>query len=258
MDEYHRATARMLRACGARLVVSDGRIRLLLGSAIADARPELGLRAAADLLDRGRSELEVDADPSTLGLIQFSSGSTVDPKPVALTHQNLISQSAAFHALITQLPGTRELGVSWLPLYHDMGLIGALLSAVYYPGPLVLLPPEAFLARPALWLRTISRFRATISGAPNFAYSLCLKRVRDDELEGADLSSWTYAMNGAEPVSAEVMRGLQPRKWFLISGSLSPIAGSAAASASSRPSAAPRCWLMSASTARTGAPLAAR
>jgi fatty-acyl-CoA synthase len=211
MEEYHRATARMLQACGARLVVSDGRIRLLLGAAIAEARPELGLRVATDLLERGRGELEVDADPSSLGLIQFSSGSTVDPKPVALTHGNLMSQCAAFHALITQLPGTRELGVSWLPLYHDMGLIGALLGCVYYPGPLVLLPPEVFLARPALWLRTIARFRATISAAPNFAYGLCLKRVRDEELEGVDLSSWTYAMNGAEPVSAEVLQRFAER-----------------------------------------------
>ena len=232
MDEYHRATARMLRACGARLVVTDGRIRFLLGAAVAQARPELGLRAAAELLERGSGEHELDTDPSSLALIQFSSGSTVDPKPVALTHGNLLSQAAAYHALVRQLAGTRELGVSWLPLYHDMGLIGALLSGVYYPGPLVLLPPEAFLARPALWLRTISRFRATISAAPNFAYALCLKRVRDQELEGVDLSSWTYAMNGAEPVSAEVMRRFAERfaPFGFDPGSLLPVYGLSEAS----------------------------
>jgi acyl-CoA synthetase (AMP-forming)/AMP-acid ligase II len=205
MAEYHRSTARLLDACGARMVVSDGRVRLLLGPAVAQARPELGLRLAGELLERAPAETEVDADPSSLALIQFSSGSTVDPKPVALTHRNLMAQTAILHALMRPLPGTRELGVSWLPLYHDMGLIGALLSAIYYPGTLVLLPPEAFLVRPALWLRTISRFRATISPAPNFAYGLCLKRIRDRELRGVDLSSWTHALNGAEPISAELM-----------------------------------------------------
>jgi fatty-acyl-CoA synthase len=205
MAEYHRATARLLGACGVRVVVSDGRIRLLLGPAVAEARPELGLRVASELLEHSPGEVELDAEASSLALIQFSSGSTVDPKPVALTHQNLMSQSAVLHALMRPLPGTRELGVSWLPLYHDMGLIGALMSGIYYPGPLVLLPPEVFLVRPALWLRTVSRFRATISGGPNFAYGLCLKRIRDEELRGVDLSSWTHAMNGAEPVSAELM-----------------------------------------------------
>jgi fatty-acyl-CoA synthase len=205
MAEYHRATARLLGACGVRVVVSDGRIRLLLGPAVAEARPELGLRVAAELLEHSPGEVELDAEASSLALIQFSSGSTVDPKPVALTHQNLMSQSAVLHALMRPLPGTRELGVSWLPLYHDMGLIGGLLSGIYYPGPLVLLPPEVFLVRPALWLRTVSRFRATLSGGPNFAYGLCLKRIRDEELRGVDLSSWTHAMNGAEPVSAELM-----------------------------------------------------
>ncbi|HZA13345.1 MAG TPA: fatty acyl-AMP ligase [Myxococcaceae bacterium] len=207
MAEYHRSTARMLGACGARLVVSDARIRLLLGPAVAHARPRLGLRLAPELLERhgNGAGLEVDADPSGLALIQFSSGSTVDPNPVALTHQNVMSQAAALHALMRPLPGTRELGVSWLPLYHDMGLVGALLSGIYYPGTLVLLPPEAFLVRPALWLRTISRFRATISPAPNFGFGLCLKRIRDEELQGVDLSSWTHALNGAEPVSAELM-----------------------------------------------------
>jgi fatty-acyl-CoA synthase len=92
-----------------------------------------------------------------------------------------------------------------LPLYHDMGLIGCLLSAVTFPGSMVLLAPEAFLARPALWFRALSRHGATVSPAPNFAYGLCLKRVRDEDLAGVDLSRWTYALNGAEPVSAGVM-----------------------------------------------------
>src|SRR5437763_3923472 len=92
-----------------------------------------------------------------------------------------------------------------------MGLIGCLLLALYRPGPLTLIPPEAFLARPALWLRAISRKRATLSVAPNFAYGLCARRIRDEELEGVDLSSWRFALNGAEPVAPGVLRRFADR-----------------------------------------------
>ena len=205
MDEYARITGRMLVVCGAAVVLTDRRIRLLLGKAVEVARPALGCPTVTELMQGAAGELTIDPGPAALGLIQFSSGSTVDPKPVALTQANLMAQLAALRALLVEQPGTHEKGVSWLPLYHDMGLIGCLLVALYVPGDLVLLPPEAFLAKPSIWLRAISRHRATISPAPNFAYGLCLKRVRDEDLEGLDLSTWTYALNGAEPVSHEVM-----------------------------------------------------
>jgi acyl-CoA synthetase (AMP-forming)/AMP-acid ligase II len=205
MDEYARATGRMLKITGARIVLSDRRIRLLLGKALELARPPLGCPTVSELMDGNAGELAVDVTPDQLGLIQFSSGSTVDPKPVSLTHANLISQIAMLKSLMPTRPGTHEKGVSWLPLYHDMGLIGCLLMAAYWPGELVLLPPEAFLARPAIWLRAVSRHKATISVAPNFAYGLCLKRIQDEEVQGLDLSHWTYALNGAEPISAVTM-----------------------------------------------------
>jgi acyl-CoA synthetase (AMP-forming)/AMP-acid ligase II len=219
LDEYHLSTARMLGVVGAAVVVADARVKLLLGQSLALARPALGLVTADELLAEGGppggsgppEAASPEPEPSALALIQFSSGSTVDPKPVALEHRHLMAQCAALHALMPEPASVGARGVSWLPLYHDMGLIGALLSAAYYPGPLVLIPPEAFLARPAIWLRAISRFRGTISPAPNFAYALCLKRVRDADLEGVDLSSWRYALNGAEPVSAEVMRRFKER-----------------------------------------------
>jgi len=211
IDEFHRATARMLSAVGARLVVTDRRVRLLLGRPVEEARPPLGLAVASELLSRGGSPPAVAPAPDALGLIQFSSGSTVDPKPVALEHRSLMSQCEALRALMPEDPERGGLGVSWLPLYHDMGLIGCLLSALNYAGPLVLIPPELFLSRPAVWLRAISRHRGTISAAPNFAYGLCLKRISEAELEGVDLSSWRYALNGAEPVSAEVARRFAER-----------------------------------------------
>jgi len=227
MDEFHRSTARMLQAVQARAVVTDTRIRLLLGKAMELARPPLGTLLAEELLASAEKPAQRAVTAESLAMIQFSSGSTVDPKPVGLTHGNLTHHSAALGTLISPADGSPPRGVSWLPLYHDMGLIGCLVYAVYHPGMLTLLPPEAFLARPALWLRAISRHRATISPAPNFAYALCLKRVKDGELSGVDLSSWTHALNGAEPVSAEVMRrfaerfarhGLAPRALMPVYG----------------------------------------
>jgi acyl-CoA synthetase (AMP-forming)/AMP-acid ligase II len=91
--------------------------------------------------------------------------------------------------------------VSWLPLYHDMGLIGACLGSLYYASPLVVMSPLSFLARPARWLWAIHRHRGTLSAAPNFAYELCARSIQDHEIEGLDLSSWRMSFNGAEPVS---------------------------------------------------------
>ena len=204
MDEFHRRTARMLRACGARLVLSDPRISRLLGVAVAEARPPLGLRR----VQHARALIS-PASPDDLLLIQFSSGTTVDPKAVALTHANVLANVAAIETIVPA--DDSQAGVSWLPLYHDMGLIGCLLLAVDRPGPLTLIPPEVFLARPAVWLRAISRKRATISVAPNFAYGLCLRRVRERDLEGVDLSCWQLALNGAEPVAPAVLRRFSDR-----------------------------------------------
>ncbi|HYZ90579.1 MAG TPA: fatty acyl-AMP ligase [Myxococcales bacterium] len=204
LDEFHARTARLLRTCGARLVLTDGRVGRLLGQAAARARPELGVRDMAGL--RRDGELELGAGPGDLALIQFSSGTTVEPKAVALTHANVLTNVAAIDAYLVENGPLRHRGVSWLPLYHDMGLIGCLFLALYHPGPLMLLPPEVFLARPALWLRAIARSRATITVAPNFAFGLCAKRIRDEEMEGMDLSSLQLVLNGAEPIAPAALR----------------------------------------------------
>jgi len=134
-----------------------------------------------------------------LALVQYTSGSTGQPKGVALTHRNLLAnirvmgQAAAASGADTF--------VSWLPLYHDMGLIGAWLGCMYFGVPLVVMSPQSFLIRPSRWLWAIHANRATMSAGPNFAYELCLAKVRDDEIQGLDLSSWRLAYNGAEPVS---------------------------------------------------------
>ena len=208
MDEYLRSTSRMLQVCGARLVVSRGGVRRLLGAAVEVARPELGCVDAAELV-AGAHRLAHEALPDDLALVQFSSGSTVDPKPVALTHAALAAQIEALTAAVA--PGPKDVLVSWLPLYHDMGLIGAPLGAMSYPGPLVLIPPEHFLARPSLWLRAIARHGGTLSAAPSFAYAYAADRVKDSELAGLSLASWRFALDGAEQVSGEAMRRFAAR-----------------------------------------------
>jgi acyl-CoA synthetase (AMP-forming)/AMP-acid ligase II len=216
LEEWIGSSARMVAAAGARILVSGGASQRLLGEVVARARPPLGLVSAQELLRA--PALARSSSPDDLGLVQFSSGSTVDPKPVALTHRAILSQVAALTALCQPTP--EDVLVSWLPLYHDMGLIGGLLAAASYPGPLVLIPPEHFLARPGIWLRAIGRYRGTISAAPSFAYSYCADRVADEELQGLSLASWRLALDGAEPVSPRALRrfadrferhGLDPR-----------------------------------------------
>ncbi len=174
MEEYVTATARMVQVAGARLVLAHGAVRRLLGEVVARARPELGCRAA-DALERGHRELARESRPGDLALVQFSSGSTVDPKPVALTHAAVVAQTASILEVIRPTPQDRL--VSWLPLYHDMGLIGCLLGA--------------------------------------------------EDLAGLDLSRWRVALDGAEPVAADVLRRFAERfaPFGFDAGALLPVYG---------------------------------
>ena len=135
--------------------------------------------------------------------MQYTSGSTGDPKGVILSHDNLLANIRAMGRAAAVTSSDRF--VSWLPLYHDMGLIGAWLGTMYHAVPLVLMPPTSFLARPSRWLWAIHRYRATISAGPNFAYEIVASKVRDGDLIGLDLSSWRLAFNGAEPVRAATL-----------------------------------------------------
>ena len=141
---------------------------------------------------------QVHSRADDLALLQYTSGSTGNPKGVMLTHANLLANVRA----IGEALGLRndDVGVSWLPLYHDMGLIGAWLMPLYFGLPVVVLSPLAFLSRPVRWLRAFHRYHGTASAAPNFAYELAAAKISDDELQGLDLSAWRAALNGAEPV----------------------------------------------------------
>jgi 1-acyl-sn-glycerol-3-phosphate acyltransferase len=144
-----------------------------------------------------------------IALLQYTSGSTGNPKGVILTHANLLANIRAMGETIRA--GADDVFVSWMPLYHDMGLIGAWLGSLYYAMPLVVMSPLTFLVRPERWLWAIHRHRATLSGSPNFGYELCLRRIDDRDIEGLDLGSWRLAFNGAEPVSPDTIARFQER-----------------------------------------------
>jgi fatty-acyl-CoA synthase len=160
-----------------------------------------------------------------IAFLQYTSGSTGDPKGVTLTHGNLL---ANIRSIITAVElQADDVAVSWLPLYHDMGLIGAWFVPLVSGIPLVSMSPLGFLSRPERWLRAIDRHRGTISPAPNFAYELCVRKIADSDIEGLDLSSWRAAFNGAEPVHADTFERFAARfvKYGLRRDALLPVYG---------------------------------
>ena len=198
LEEHLKRQAGILANCEAPLLVT-----------VPQAKPLARLlRPLAPTLREVLTPAELDAEPAApverepgqLALLQYTSGSTGSPKGVMLTHEQLLANLRAMGRAAGV--GPRDVFVSWLPLYHDMGLIGAWMGSLYYGMHLVLMSPLAFLARPARWLRAISDYRGTISAAPNFAYEICASRVDERELAGLDLSSLRWAFNGAEAVNA--------------------------------------------------------
>jgi len=162
-------------------------------------------RVATDAVEPGRAAdwRDPGADRATLAFLQYTSGSTAAPKGVMVTHGNLLHNSAVIARDFATNPDTR--GVFWLPLYHDMGLIGGALQTLYCGGSSVLMSPVSFLQRPVRWLEAISETGATISGGPNFAYDLCARKVTAEQKAALDLSRWQVAFNGAEPIRPETL-----------------------------------------------------
>jgi len=225
LDEYQVRTARMIAAAGAVTTLVDRRLRGLVGEAIATAAPRLGASTLDEL--PAASPLRHAGEDDDLALVQYSSGTTVEPKPVALTQRAIVAQVAALNSFWPDGAGVVHSGVSWLPLYHDMGLVGCVFPALERPAVLTLLPPERFVARPALWLRAVARYGATISVAPNFAYALATERIADVELDGCDLSTWRIALCGAETVTAKTLREFAARfaRWGFRAEALTPVYG---------------------------------
>jgi 1-acyl-sn-glycerol-3-phosphate acyltransferase len=211
LEDHLRRHAAILDNAQARLLIASGEVALpaeLLHGQVASLR---GVVLARELLaaDEPAEPIAVPWRPDDLALLQYTSGSTGTPKGVMLTHAQLLANIRAMGTAAHV--GRSDVFVSWLPLYHDMGLISAWLSSMAYAIPFVVMSPLTFLARPERWLQAISRHRGTLSGAPNFAYELCVKRIDDAALAGLDLSSWRLAFNGAEPVGPDTMERFAAR-----------------------------------------------
>ena len=153
--------------------------------------------------DRQHGWHGVAVDREQTAFLQFTSGSTSSPKGVVLTHGNLMYNAGLIEQAFHNTPESSA--VFWLPLYHDMGLIGGVVQPIYCGGSCTLLAPAAFLQRPALWLETISRTGATVSGGPDFAYDLCVRKISAEDRKGLDLSHWEVAFTGAERIRAETI-----------------------------------------------------
>ena len=141
---------------------------------------------------------------NTLALLQYTSGSTAVPRGVMVSHENLLQNSAHISRAFEITSDT--VSVTWLPVFHDMGLTNGIVQPIYGGRQCVLMPPQSFLQRPARWLQAISRYKATISGGPNFAYEICARKITPEQRDGLDLSSWKVAYNGAEPVRVDTLK----------------------------------------------------
>ena len=203
IEEYAQRQVGILRNAEARLLITFGlaeRVARLLRGRVPSLQDVTTVDRIAVPDVMVSPMLQRSNEPA---LIQYTSGSTGDPKGVLLSHANILANIRAIGQAIAV--GPDDVGVSWLPLYHDMGLIGTWLTTLYFGIPIAILSPQSFLARPGRWLWAIHAHHATLSVAPNFAYDLCVRIVRDDEIEGLDLSSLRVAFNGSEPVSFETV-----------------------------------------------------
>ena len=221
LEDHLRRHERILDNAGAEWLITFDEARGVSRLLAARADGSCRVATAGELGEAGASGPEPELllpGPDDIAFLQYTSGSTGQPKGVVLTHRNVLASLRAMAEALSATP--RDVFVSWLPLYHDLGLIAAWLGSIVYGFPLVLMSPLTFLARPARWLRAIHRHRGTLSGGPNFGFDLCTRRIADDEIEGLDLSSWRMAFNGAEPVLIDTLRtfaarfephGLDPR-----------------------------------------------
>jgi fatty-acyl-CoA synthase len=204
LQAYLDNTRHIVAKSGARALVTSSKIKRLLGTVQASC-PALEQVVAVEGIRESMEPLK----PEKIGLddtafLQFTSGSTSRPKGVALTHGNLAANIKCIMNDGLQIT-PEDVGISWLPLYHDMGLIGFVLAPLMNRVPIAFLPPLLFLKRPVSWFQAFTRHKGTIAYAPNFAFALCVKRIRERDLQGIDLSTWRVAGCGAEPIRPETL-----------------------------------------------------
>jgi fatty-acyl-CoA synthase len=204
LEEYAQRHAGILRNAEARVLITFRQAERVAGALAARVSSVDGVTVVERLAIPGAEAPAIRLAPEDPALVQYTSGSTGEPKGVLLSHANVLANIRAIARAIAIAP--EDVAVSWLPLYHDMGLIGSWLAALSFGIPIVILSPLSFLSRPARWLWALHAHRGTLSAAPNFAFELCVRKVSDEEMRGLDLSAWRAAFNGAEPVSPETIQ----------------------------------------------------
>jgi 1-acyl-sn-glycerol-3-phosphate acyltransferase len=202
IEEYAARQSAILRSAEARFLITFRKAEAVAHLLQPNVPSLKGVVTAAKLAVTANGSGEFDphrARSSDLAFLQYTSGSTGDPKGVMLTHANLL---ANMRGIVDALDfRATDVGISWLPLYHDMGLIGTWLTLLYYGIPVAVMSPLAFLTRPERWLWAVHKHRGSLTAAPNFAFELCVRKVKDEDIKGLDLSSWRAVLNGAEPVN---------------------------------------------------------
>jgi fatty-acyl-CoA synthase len=192
---------------GAKVCLTNNRLELLLRGATLKFERPLSIMNLGSASKKSKeipyTLAELNINPSDLAFLQYTSGSTSQPKGVMLSHQNIMVNISAF--LKALQVSTKDVSVSWLPLFHDMGLIGMLMGTLCAKATLYLIPPELFIRSPSIWLRSLSKFGGTITAAPNFAFHYCVKRISEETAKEFDLSRVRVMLNGAEPVDIEAV-----------------------------------------------------
>ena len=212
-DKYTRRLQTMARDCRASCVLSSRELIALAGDALGKlgGADPMACVIAVDSVDAAGAERWQAQSPAAedIAFLQYTSGSTAAPKGVMVSHGNLMANERAIERAMAITEN--DVFVSWLPLFHDMGLVGGLLQPIHRGIPLVLMTPRFFLERPARWLQAVSRHRGTVSGGPDFAFRLCAERINDAQLKGLDLSNWRVAFCGAEPIRHDTLKAFTDR-----------------------------------------------
>lgn len=209
LEEHLRRQVKILQNSEAAMLIVPPEGKALAGLVSGQVATLRHVLTVSDLHGMSGEPTSVERQPDDLALLQYTSGSTGDPKGVMLTHANLLANIRAMGTALEA--SSKDVFVSWLPLYHDMGLIGAWLGSLYYAAPVVVMSPLRFIVRPESWLWAVHRNSATLSAAPNFAFELCVNKIDESAIKGLDLSSLRMISNGAEPVSAETIRRFNER-----------------------------------------------
>jgi len=210
VESYHSTVAHIANASGASILLANASSRPFL-EPVAPRVASVRALVSVEELAGSQTSIDIEVDPTDVAFLQFTSGSTSRPKGVIVTHGNLSANAEAFMIDGVHRDPSIDKGLSWLPLFHDMGLIGFVVGPLFTNVPCVFLPTASFVRTPRLWIDKIHEHRATITYAPNFAYALVAKRLKDKDVEGLDLSCLRVAGCGAEPIQAKALRDFATR-----------------------------------------------